>query len=75
MSVETIEVVQISTERLRLMVDEMVDEKLAELFLDSENNLEFTEGLKEILARQDVEIKNGERGELLSDVAARLGLN
>lgn len=74
-SIESLKVVRISTEELRQMVDEMVEDKLAVLFRDSEDELEFTDELKEILARQDEEIKNGERGELLADVAARLGLN
>jgi len=69
------EVLQISVDDLRRLVDEMVEEKLAILFKDAEDNLEFTDEFKEMLARQDERIKNGDRGESLADVAARLGLD
>ena len=69
------EVLQISVDDLRRMVDEMVEEKLAVLFKDAEDNLEFTDELKEIFARQDERIKRGDRGEALEDVVARLGLD
>ena len=68
-------VLQISIDDLRRMVDEMVEEKLTTLFKDAENDLEFTDELAEIFARQDERIKNGDRGESLADVAARLGLD
>lgn len=69
------EVLQISVSDLRRMVDEMVEEKLAVLFGDPEADSEFADSLKEILARQNERIKNGDRGEALEDVAARLGLD
>ena len=69
------EVLQISVNDLRRMVDEMVEEKLTVLFKDPEDDLEFTDELKEILARQTERIKNGDRGEALEDVVARLGLD
>jgi len=69
------EVLQISVNDLRRMVDEMVGEKLAVLFKDPEDDWEFTDELKEILARQTERIKNGDRGEALEDVVARLGLD
>jgi len=69
------EVLQISVDDLRRLVDEMVEEKLAILFKDAEDDLEFTDEFKEMLARQDERIKNGDRGESLADVAARLGLD
>ena len=68
-------VLQITVEDLRRVVDEMVEEKLAVLFKDPEDDLELTDELKKILARQNGRIKNGDRGEALEDVAARLGLN
>jgi len=71
----SVKVLQISVDDLRQIVDEMVEEKLAILFKDAEDDLEFTDELKEILDRQSEEIKNGERGEALEDVVARLGLN
>ncbi len=69
------EVLQINVDDLRRIVDEMVEEKLAVLFRDAEDDLEFTDELKEILARQEERIEQGERGERLEDVVARLGLN
>lgn len=69
------EVLQISVSDLRRMVDEMVEEKLAVLFNDPEADSELADSLKEILARQNERIKNGDRGESLEAVAARLGLD
>lgn len=71
----SVKVLQINVDDLRRMVDEMVEEKLAILFNDVEDDLEFTDELKEILARQDKRISNGDRGEKLEDVVARLGLD
>ncbi len=68
-------VLQITVEDLRQVVDEMVEQKLAVLFKDPENDLEFTDELKKILASQNERIKNGDRGEALEDVVARLGLD
>ncbi len=69
------EILQISVKDLRRLVDEMVEDKLAVLFKDAEDDFEFTDELKEILARQNERIKNGDRGEALEDVIARLGLD
>ncbi len=69
------EILQISVEDLRQLVNKMVEEKLAVLFKDAEDDLEFTDEFKKILARQDERIKNGDRGENLENVLARLGLD
>lgn len=69
------DVLKITPDELRRMVDEMVEVKLATIFRDPEDDLELTDELKGILARQNEEIRNGERGEPLEDVVARLGLN
>ena len=71
----SVKVAQMTVEDLRQVVNEMVEEKLAVLFKDSEDDLEFTDELKEILARQSERIKQGDRGESLADVVARLGLD
>ena len=71
----SVKVLQITVEDLRQVVDEMVEEKLAVLFKDPEDDLEFTDELKAILTRQNERIKNGDRGEALEDVVARLGLD
>ena len=57
------------------MVGEMVEEKLAELLNDPEDDLELTDELKELLARQSERVKNGERGVPMKDVVSRLGLD
>ncbi len=54
---------------------QLVEEKLSTLFHDPEDDLEITDELKELLARQNERMKNGERGETLEDIVARLGLN
>ncbi len=48
----SVKVSQMTVEDLRRILDEMVEEKLAVLFKDAEDDLEFTNELKEILARQ-----------------------
>ena len=68
-------VAQMTVDELREVIGAVVEEKLAVLFKDVEEDLEFTDELKEILARQDQRIKNGDRGELLENVIARLGLD
>lgn len=75
MSVETVELVQISTHDLRRMVDEMVEEKLATFHMDPDEGLEITDEIQERLLRQQKEVENGKSGEPFEDVIARLGLN
>jgi len=70
----SVKVSQMTVDELREVIGAVVEEKLRALF-DDENDLELTDELKERLIRQKKEIKNGERGEALEDVAARLGLN
>lgn len=68
-------VIQVTQDELRQLVDEMVEEKLATLFRDPEDDLEITDELREVLIRQSERIRNGERGEPLEKVVKRLGLN
>jgi len=68
-------VLQITTEDLRKLVDELVEVKLATIFRNPEDDLEFTDELQEIIAHQDERIKNGDRGEPMADVIERLGIN
>lgn len=65
---------QMTVDELREMIGAVVEEKLQILFAD-EDHLELTDKLKARLFRQTKEVENGERGEALEDVAARLGLN
>jgi len=70
----SVKVSQMTVDELREMIGAVVEEKLRAL-LDDEDNLELTEELQERLLRQKEEVENGERGEALEDVMARLGLN
>ena len=70
----SIKVSQMTVDELREMIGAIVEEKLR-ASLDDEDNLELTDELQEILLRQKKEIENGERGEALEDIVARLGLN
>jgi len=65
---------QMTVDELREMIGAIVEEKLRAL-IDDEDDLEFTDELQGRLLRQTKEIENGERGEALEDVVARLGLN
>jgi len=69
----SIRISQMTVDELREMIGAVVEEKLQILFAD-EDDLELTDELKAKLLRQTKEIENGERGEALEDVAARLGL-
>jgi len=70
----SIKVSQMTVDELREMIGAVVEEKLQMLLAD-EDNLELTDELKRRLFWQTKEVENGERGEALGDVAARLGLN
>ena len=69
-----IKVSQMTVDELREMISEVVEEKLQSLLVN-EDELELTDEFQEILARQDERIKNGDRGEALEDVVARLDLD
>jgi len=66
---------QMTVDELREVIGAVIEEKLAALFGGDEDKLELTEELQELLARQNREIADGERGEAFEDVTARLGLN
>ena len=68
-------VAQMTVEELREVIGSVVEEKLADLFKDSEDDLEFTDEFKQILARQNERVRNGDRGEALENIVARLGLD
>jgi hypothetical protein len=70
----SIKVSQMTIDELREVIGAVVEEKLQALF-DDEDDLELTDELQERLLRQTKEIENGERGEALEDVVARLGLD
>ena len=70
----TLKVSQMTVDELREMIGAAVEEKLIELFGDPDAGLPINADLHERLLRQMAEVAKGERGELLDDVIARLGL-
>ena len=66
---------QMTVDELCEVIGAVVEEKLAVLFRDAEDDLELTDELRERFLRQKKKIENGERGEAFEDVVARLGLN
>ncbi len=67
-------VAQMTVDELREVIGTVVEEKL-QILLGNEDELELNEELRERLVSQQEQIENGERGESLEDVTARLGLN
>jgi PHD/YefM family antitoxin component YafN of YafNO toxin-antitoxin module len=65
---------QMTVDELREMIGAVVEERLRAV-LDDEDDLELSEELTERLLRQKKEVQDGERGEALEDVVARLGLD
>jgi hypothetical protein len=59
---------------LREMMEDLIEEKLVELFGDPDQGLELRDSLRERLLRQRRDVKAGERGEALDDVLRRLRL-
>ena len=58
---------------LRQFVLDVVDEKLNG-FIDPEDHLEYSDDVQATLARQEIEMSAGVRGEPMEDVLARIGL-
>ena len=68
------EVLPVSEEKLRLLVEEIVEEKLLELFGDPDEGLEVLPELIERLKKQRKRVKVGERGIPLEEAVRALGL-
>lgn len=66
---------QMTVDELREVIGAVVEEKLAILLTDTEDDLELIDEVKARLSRQTKEVGSGERGESLEDVTAHLGLN
>jgi hypothetical protein len=64
-----------TTEQLRQMIGETVEEKLVELLGDPDEGLAIRRTLRARLLRQRHKVTSGERGESLNDVARKLGLH
>ena len=71
----SVKVSQMTDVELRLLIDEIVEEKLLALLGDDEDNLSLKEDLRKRLLDQKENVKNGDRGEVFEDVVSRLGLN
>ncbi|MGB9776519.1 MAG: hypothetical protein ACPLYD_01150 [Anaerolineae bacterium] len=67
-------VAQMTRSELREMIERIVEEKLLELLGDPDEGLQFRKSVRERLLRQRKAVAAGERGELLEEVVARLGL-
>jgi hypothetical protein len=67
-------VARMTKEQLRQMIGETVEEKLIELLGDPDEGLAIRRALRARLSRQRRKVASGERGELLDDVARKLGL-
>ena len=71
----SVKVSQMTDVELRLLIDEIVEEKLLALLGDDEENLPLKEDLRKRLLDQKENVKKGDRGEAFEDVVSRLGLN
>lgn len=67
-------VAQMSVSDLRLVIGEIIEDKLLELLRDPDQGLELRESVSRRLERQLQEVENGERGQSFEEVAERLGL-
>ncbi len=69
-------VIEVTTDELRQMVDNLVEEKLIALFGDPEAGFELRDELKERLLRQSHEIKDGTaKTYSMDEVLAKLDLD
>jgi hypothetical protein len=68
------DVISISEEKLRALVEEIVEEKLAEIFGDLEEDLKLKPELVERLKKQKERVECGERGLPLEEAMRILGL-
>ena len=68
-------VAEMTKDELKEMIAAVIEQKIVELFGNSDNKLPIRKKLQDRLLMQKKTVANGERGELLSDVARRLGLD
>ena len=64
----------LSTEQLRELIENTVEQKLFELLGDPDEGLELKAAVRPRLLQQQSDVAAGERGESLEDVARRLGV-
>lgn len=68
-------VARMTKRELKEIIDSTVEKKLLELLGDPDQGLVLKKSLKERLRRQRKAVAAGERGEPLTAIAKRLGLN
>jgi hypothetical protein len=65
---------QLTTDELKEIIGSVLEEKLKELLGDPDDGLEMRREIQERLLSQQKAVADGERGEDLNEIAARLGL-
>jgi hypothetical protein len=68
-------VAKMTKHELKEIIESTVEKKLIELLGDPDQGLVLRKALKERLSRQQKFVAAGERGESLTAIAKRLGLN
>ncbi|MGQ0604478.1 MAG: hypothetical protein ACT4QE_22585, partial [Anaerolineales bacterium] len=68
-------VAQMTRNELESLIGEVVERKLLELLADPDAGLIMTRAMRNLLLRQKKAVAKGARGETLSEVVARLGLD
>ena len=68
-------VAEMTTEELKEMLGELIENKLTEILRDPDEGLVLRDAVRERLESQRLAVERGERGEPFADVARRLGLS
>lgn len=68
------ETIPLNEERLRALVEEIVEQKLIEIFGDPDEGLELAPELIERLKKQKERVEAGERGVPLEEAVRALGI-
>ena len=68
-------VAQMTTDELRLLLEDLIERKLLELLADPDVSLELRPELKQRLLELDKGVQAGERGRDFDEVMAELGLS
>lgn len=68
-------VAELTTDELREIIESSIERKLTEMFGDPDAGLELQDSLRQQLARQEEDFRNGKRGKPLDVVIKRLELD
>ena len=71
---EEMKVKELTVEQLKMLIDEAVEDKLAEILGDPDRGLELKEEVKARLRDSLAAVKRGEKGIPIEQVAKELGL-